>query len=363
MTLALFTSACAGTGRDDRQAVEWRDDPSLPCPRLPSQSSTTPPSDVLDVERLRHLPVDVAVGPVKLWAGHLSYPVDRKRVVVCDLAQGRSTVVAEIVSEDDAAAVYDYVVGSGEHVLWTRLSKLPNVIETVDWAMEAMRLSTGERQVIAEQRGGIPDLVPRPAIEGRWVAWAQEEAGGVSVRLFDLATGDRRTLAPASVRAGNVGITPDGTVVFDGSSGPEDERDVFAVPADGRGDVRRLTHQGAVQPLALANGRVTWRNRLSEAGEGERWTMVPGPDENPVEVHATGRAVPGPDFLVTEEGDGLAVHPVAPGAAALALVDEGQRLDRGALWDVRGDVVAWVTVDYPPVGPLRRHLHIAQLRR
>lgn len=158
-----------------------------------------------------------------------------------------------------------------------------------------------------------------------------------------------------------MGIGEQDVVVFDGVSGAG-RRDVLAVPADGSAPIRRLTDQGDVQPLVVANGRVTWRNGPAGPTEPERWTMVPGRDEELVRVPSRGRAVPGADFLVTEEGEGLAIHAVAPGMPPVPLVAEGQRLDRGALWDVGGDVVVWVGVDYPPIGAVRRHLHVARVR-
>jgi hypothetical protein len=353
----LLGSSCSGGERDVGVTLEWRRDPSLPCPQL--RSGSDPISTGLDVERLYDLPLEVALGPVKLWGPHLSYPVDRRQVVVCDLVKGKVAVVAERRAAE--GTVYDYVVGSGDHVVYTRLSELPNVMDTVDWAIEAVNLSTGARQVLAERRAGTPDLVPRPAVRGNWVAWTQEEESGVAVRVRDLATNTGRELAGAEVQAGNVGITEQDIVVFDGTPGAG-RRDVFAVPADGSAPMRKLTDQGSVQPLVVANGRVTWRNGPTGPTEPERWTMVPGRDEEPVRVASMGRAVPGADFLVTEEGEGLAVHALSPGTPPVPLVAAGQRLDRGALWDVGGDVVVWVGVDYPPLKEVRRHLHVARVR-
>jgi hypothetical protein len=354
----LLASGCIGVERDARVNLEWRRDPSLPCPQLGSGSSD-PMSAGPDVERLYDLPLEVGLGPVKLWGPHLSYPVDRRQVVVCDLVKGKVVVVAE--RRAAKGTVYDYVVGADEYVVYTRLSDLPNVMDKVDWAIEAVNLSTGERQVLAEFREGTPDLVPRPSVRGNWVAWTQEEEGGVAVRVHDLATNTGRELAGPEVQAGNVGIAERNVVVFDGTSGAG-RRDVFAVPADGSAPLRRLTDQGKVQPLIVANGRVTWRNGAPGPTEPERWTMVPDRDEEPVRVASRGRAVPGGSFLVTEEGEGLAVHALSPGSPPMPLVAEGQRLDRGALWDVSGDVVVWVGVDYPPLETVRRHLHVARVR-
>jgi hypothetical protein len=353
----LLASGCSGGEGDARVTLEWRRDPSLPCPQI--RPGSDPISTGLDVERLYDLPLEVAVGPVKVWGPHLSYPVAGRQVVVCDLVEGTVAVVADRRAAE--GTVYDYVVGSGDHVVYTRLSEVPNVMDTVDWAIEAVHLSTGERQVLAELRGATPDLVPRPAVRGNLVAWTQEEKGGVAVRVHDLATDAERELAGAEVQAGNVGIGEQDVVVFDGTSGAG-RRDVFAVPAHGSAPMRRLTDQGDVQPLVVANGRVTWRNGPTGPAEPERWTMVPGRDEQPVRVPSRGRAVPGAHFLVTEEGDGLAVHALSLETPPVPLVAEGQRLDRGALWDVGGDVVVWVGVDYPPIEAVRRHLHVARVR-
>lgn len=359
--LALFVSGCsAENGQGEEVTIKWRRDPSLPCPHLYPPS---PPSRALDIEPLHDLPLEVSVGPVKLWGPYLSYPVDRRRVVLCNLANGEVAVVAERRASE--GTVYDYVVGSGERVVYTRLSTLPNVLEKVNWAIEAVNVSTGERRVLAELHQATPDLVPRPAANDRFVAWTHETNGGVAVRVHELTTGDERELAPAKMQAGNVGITEDDLVVFDGESGLR-RRDVFAVPADGSTPPRRLTDQGAVQPLIVANGRVTWRNSVPGAEAAERWTMVVGRNDErtlvPVRVEASGRAVPGAEFLVTEDGGGLMIHAVVPGTPPVPLVMKGQRLDRGALWDVRGDIVVWVGVDYPPIDTVRRHLHLARVR-
>ena len=352
--VGLLAPGCSGGGPDD-EAVVWTETPSLPCPRVEQQSPASAPG----ADYLADLAVGMKLGAVKLWGHYLSYSTG-DRVVVCDLESGRTAVLAQ--RPEGTATLFDYVVGSGDRVVFTRLSKLPSVTEKVDWAIETVDPATGARRTVAETKAATPELAPRPAIEGPWLAWTQEGSGGVSVETLDLRSGRRRTVAPASTRAGNVGVTTDGRVVFDGSSGPGRERDVFVVPAAG-GEIHKLTNQGAVQPLVVANGRATWRNGSDGPVEPERWTTALGEGETPVRVMSTGRAVPGPDFLVTEEGEGLMVHGLRPGDPPMPLVHPGERLDLGALWDVRGELVVWVTVDYPPTTPLRRHLRMARVRR
>ncbi len=301
---------------------------------------------------------------MRIWDRYLSYTPKRNSVVLCDLATGRT---AEVARAKAPGEMFDYAVGSGDKVVYAVLSGVPNADRPVPvkWRLEVLDLGSGKRRRLDEFSVTYAG-VPRPMAAGRWVLWTRPTVSGTSVVTFDHRTGRTRIVASGERKAGNAGVSEGGLVAFDGE-GPSGSRQVFVTPADGTGAARPITDHAAVRPIAVANGRVAWRDTPA-GGPEQRWTTAIGSDEPPRSVDAMARVVPGADFMVAEvpvEGDlpRLAVHDVNRPGTSWPLLPENERVDLGSYWDVSGDLIAWVSIELDSAGQVKRHLRLARVVR
>jgi hypothetical protein len=368
--------SCSGNG--DANASAWRRPGGLPCPEI--ASSPTPQGPSPTITPIADIGHETRLSSLRLWGNFLAYAAEGRSIVVCDVRRGRVRDIATV--EEGSPAVLDYVVGSGDIVVYSQLSRLPEV-DTADdaaaWTIESFDLRNGERRRLARSGpagsvGTEYDVLPIPSIEWPWVAWtsvtdddAGPDTGGKRLRsgevhTFDLRTGRRRTVAAAPMRPGHASVTR-GIVVFDGTvpGAPDGSRDIFVVPADGSAPPRQLTTQGRVRPPTARDGRVAWRTDASGNGPEELWTMALTASE-PTRLPSGTNPVPGEDIVVAVTSKRLAAH-VAAGSKTVTLEltpDPDRRLlDFEPRWDVEGGVVAWSTIERPIRSTPVRHLHLA----
>lgn len=377
--------------------LKWKTDPRLPCTTYSIVRPGTPSERAgamalyLDAD----LPFDQDISYVWMSDRYLGYTPTKKRAVVCDLHTGQVTTVYQV--PHGSQRVVDYSVGSQGTVVYSTLSKRPNVTngEPATWTIEAVDLRTGKHRHVAKSAGvdhadALYDFLPQPVVDWPWVAWLQpdrkrrvedvpdtRDAGVGAVHTYDLRSGRHRVIAPDAVRPEQVELA-EGFVVFDGTSAgadPSRVRSLFVAPADGSKPPTHLTDQDAVLPPSGANGRVSWQSRPSVGAEPDAlWTMAVGYPDTPVRLlPGADHSVPSEEFVVAQVDDvasklhkALVAYDVAnPGAPPLVLAEESrlQMLDLGTRWDVHGNRVVWATIADPLGRQRDRHLRIARVVR
>lgn len=369
-------SACnddGGTSKPVVVQVEQGTPPVWSAPgNLPCGKSNDPPGSQRMVGRfavtpLALLPFDADVRFNRPWTSFLSFTVDHRRVIVCNLETGLTATVAEATP----GGSIDYVVGSGDVVLFSRSLRVPFLgsksTAWTDWTVEAVDLLTGRSWVLDRTKSGekSPETefgnLPFPEIEWPWAMWQHaKDEKDAEVWAFDFRSGRREVIA-ALPNGGRTNMS-DGLVVYDNIVRDDYmERDLFAVPVDGSRPPRRLTSMGVGTWPLIGDGRVVWDSdgTMESAGNRETWMFPLAGRDAPVRLGTGSGPRPGDDFILVSVGESLRIYdPARPGEASVEFASEAE-LGAVGVGLVSGDLVLWGGGDRGP-GMLRQ-LHLSRV--
>jgi hypothetical protein len=270
-----------------------------------------------------------------VWDSKVAYG-GRQGLTVCDLADGRSRVVAKPVLDDGEVIAVD---GEGARAVFAESigPSNPDVAPGDGgrtWRIALVDIATGRVREL--HRGNEPDPayleLPEPQLAGRWVVWTQTVRHEREVAVHDLETGRTRTIRQKDISG--AGIAGD-TVYFDAAH--DGGRAVFAAPPNGSRRPEAVPGTSGATWLVAGSSLVAW-SVTSRADDIGIWAMDPAareprrlagsPDETPVV---------GDGFVAWADGTALVVATLEGNSAR---VEGGGRFVAAS-----GDSVAWLELD------------------
>jgi hypothetical protein len=295
------------------------------------------------------------LGPYAAWAegpaqGTLT------QVVVLDTRTGATRVVATAPTGGQVDAVRSGSTQLPTLVAYTVLDHVPSDTNpSTTWRLEAVDVASAARTVIVRGSHADPiETIPVPALFGRWCAWAQYDATSRTNRIFaeDLTTHAVRQVAQHVLSSGLGG---DGdTVVYDDNVAPSpDHREIVGVNLI-NGHRTRLSAVGAVGIPAVANGGITWQQRIGTTRDSNQvsWYLALAGTGSPIQIATSqnGDAIAGRKVVAwLDNGGNLMLAPVpgssVGGVAYQLLPDPGMVLSIAARWYFDGDRLIWATTD------------------
>ena len=316
--------------------------------------STAPARPPLHVESLATIdPGRGRVHSVVTWEHYVGWAdaaegpdVDPNRVVVHDLDTKQTRVLARTRFP---GGTIPRVRAGRDSLVYVDMSRVASDADPeTDWHMYEVSVPTGKARLLASSSSPADRAdPPLPSLSWPWVAWFQAGADGSrSVRSLDLRDGEQRELA-ASTAGGQLSMDDlTATVYYDDDNG-SGGRDVFAVPADGSAQPRRVTTSGRADFPIARNGGLAWQeppNADSDSlwykagADGEpRQISVPS-DDRPT---AGSNPFPGRGFVVWLLGSRLVVRD-STGALPPVSLQERDVSIPARRW-VEGNRVVWAT--------------------
>lgn len=291
------------------------------------------------------------------WTGAARPGDEPNQVLVHDLDTKATRVVAR--SRFGGDGTIPRFRASKDMVVYVDLDRMASDDDPrTKWRMYAISLSTGEEHLLGSSTNQADEEDPsRPSVAWPWVVWFQatgDEHGNVSVRSYDLRDGRYRTLVEATL-AGQLSIDDTTETVYYDTDNGSGGRDVYAVPADGSAEARRVTTSGlAAFPIAR-NGGLVWQQPPNADSDSLWYKPVNGGrprrfSKRSKDYHAGDNAFPGRGFVLWYGASELTVADPSGGRSPVVLQARGGmrglvHLNTSARWWVEGDRVAWATQD------------------
>jgi hypothetical protein len=331
-----------------------RPDGGLPCGKFAPEPRASKTAGHFVVTTLAELEYQAAIKAASPWGHYLAFTSGHDRAIVCDLERGLTATVAEATSQEEGAI--DYVVGSKDTVVYSRLSRVAQLDDAssawTGWTIEAVDLQTGMHWAIDRNRQEkkAPDTefgnLPFPEVDWPWVTWLHATSEkDAELWSFDLRSG-RRQLIATLPNGGRIDMS-DGLVVFDRITSKDFmQRDLYAVPADGSQEPRRLAALGGGQWPEVGGGRVVWDIKGSPSAgsrDADRTVWMHSLPNGPGPIQlGTGTAPrPGNGFILVSQNESLRLYdPRRPGEPSIEFASAKERGAAG-VGLVGHDLILW----------------------
>lgn len=208
------------------------------------------------------------VGPIALDGTTVIYAfadpgsTDWTHVGVADTQTGTERVVADSAWPD---GLINWVAGAGDWIAWVDQSARQSDAQPfVLWAVHAQNMATGE-EVILATNGDLPDpFVPVVHGQDGYAFWTEAEPDRTAREMIWKPGWDKpRTLLQHAEMTPGSETATDGMLVFlshpaTAHRGRTVGGDCWAVPLDGSGSPRPLTHTALAMGCAASDGWLAW---------------------------------------------------------------------------------------------------------